>query len=335
MTTKLRYAITILALLFSLPGFNQSLIGKKEMHDSTCLQIGSEMLDEFGNSLYAAAEKGQLTLYRDSLLKQSYAKEEVFSLFVGYLSMQLINPANPDDPYDLIDTLVPYTTPATQWKNIRKGEDFLFVTISNSQHFYLPQKHFTSPSGLLKNHLICLDLIGNHNTSGHDFPGLLRKRTDSIQVLMYRLFIERAAIFYMGPDTNSEALPSYAYYESVPCMRRENIQSINPLNPEDPYDLIDTVVTTLPSMQDLDHLIFANTCIPGDVRSPVQLTAVFFTCSSSQIIRHVQNWPGGKTNAITIPRWPTGWLMWEDAQKHFPEEDLRILHYLNAWNLLH
>ncbi|MDX5320221.1 MAG: gliding motility protein GldN [Bacteroidota bacterium] len=63
----------------------------------------------FGNMIYKAVNDGILTPYRSDSIVSIYTPEEVLDLGVYRENQQIINPENPDDPYDLIDTVI--TTP--------------------------------------------------------------------------------------------------------------------------------------------------------------------------------------------------------------------------------
>jgi len=60
----------------------------------------------FGNMVYKAVNDGILTPYRSDSLMSIYTPEEVLDLGVYRENQQIINPDNPDDPYDLIDTVI-------------------------------------------------------------------------------------------------------------------------------------------------------------------------------------------------------------------------------------
>ncbi len=60
----------------------------------------------FGNMMYKAVLDGVLTPYRNDSLVSIFTPEEVLDLGVIRENQQVINPANPDDPYDLIDTVI-------------------------------------------------------------------------------------------------------------------------------------------------------------------------------------------------------------------------------------
>ena len=60
----------------------------------------------FGNIVYKAVLDGVLQPFRSDSLVSIYTPEEVTDLGVMRENQQIINPANPDDPYDLIDTVI-------------------------------------------------------------------------------------------------------------------------------------------------------------------------------------------------------------------------------------
>lgn len=60
----------------------------------------------FGNMIYKAVNDNVLTPYRSDSLISIYTPEEVKELGIIKENTQIINPANPDDPYDLIDTTI-------------------------------------------------------------------------------------------------------------------------------------------------------------------------------------------------------------------------------------
>lgn len=80
----------------------------------------------FGNMVYKAVNDGVLTPYRSDSLVSIFTPEEVLELGIIRENQQVINPLNPDDPYDLLDTVI--TTPFDPLK-IQKFfvmEDWIF-----------------------------------------------------------------------------------------------------------------------------------------------------------------------------------------------------------------
>lgn len=60
----------------------------------------------FGNLVYKAVLDGVLQPYRSDSIQSIYTPEEVLDQGVLRENQQIINPENPDDPYDLIDTVI-------------------------------------------------------------------------------------------------------------------------------------------------------------------------------------------------------------------------------------
>ena len=58
------------------------------------------------NLIYKGVVDGLLTPYQNDSLVSIYTPEEVLELGVERTNEQVINPNNPDDPYDLVDTVI-------------------------------------------------------------------------------------------------------------------------------------------------------------------------------------------------------------------------------------
>jgi len=80
----------------------------------------------FGLKVYRAVENGDLTPYKNDSLISFYTPEETKDLGVERENTQVINPNNPDDPYDLIDTVIVTPYDPMKIQKFRVMEDWIF-----------------------------------------------------------------------------------------------------------------------------------------------------------------------------------------------------------------
>lgn len=80
----------------------------------------------FGRMIYNSVNDGILTPYRNDSLVSIYTPEEVSELGVIRENQQIINPENPDDPYDLIDTVITTDYDPEKIKKFFVMEDWIF-----------------------------------------------------------------------------------------------------------------------------------------------------------------------------------------------------------------
>jgi len=80
----------------------------------------------FGNMVYKAVNDVILTPYRSDSLMSIYTPEEVLDLGVYRENQQIINPDNPDDPYDLIDTVISTDFDPLKINKFYLMEDWIF-----------------------------------------------------------------------------------------------------------------------------------------------------------------------------------------------------------------
>lgn len=79
-----------------------------------------------GNIIYKAVNDGVLTPYRSDSLISIFTPEEVLDLGIYRENQQIINPNNPDDPYDLLDTVISTPFDPLKIEKFYIMEDWIF-----------------------------------------------------------------------------------------------------------------------------------------------------------------------------------------------------------------
>lgn len=225
---------------------DQTYIGSFHSPDSLNAVFGSYVLDFYGSNLYTEAKKGNILLYKDEEFRNPVSLDEVDGFFMTSEMQQIINPENPDDPYDLIDTNIIGWQNPYNWLEMRIGESYVRIVPVNKE-VYVKKDDFER---LLYGKLIfeCLanDTVLFHR--GNTFGLAVQRYYDRIQWELFLKMKEQPDLVFLKMECeeklNSSDQSWYPYMLFGLCADRENVQFQNPYNPEDPYDLIDSVITT-------------------------------------------------------------------------------------------
>lgn len=207
---------------------------------------------EFYNSLqknniiahiYRAFIQQKISAYKTGAFKEKFTRKEFDDLGSGKTTMRIPNPNNPDDIYDLIDTVV--TLNRNPWTALGlhfiKGQNTCIMIIEGSVKAYFkldeinriltPEQNafiaFVQQQGI---YLITDELLGGLGTI------TFKKVSQSL----YEIGTTGKGTAYTMPTLSESFSKRDAQYRG---QRRFNIQTQNPDNIDDPYDLIDTVIT--------------------------------------------------------------------------------------------
>jgi hypothetical protein len=318
--------IVLILTLSSRFAVGQSLFGSTLIHDTNVAEISSYLIHSFAKDLEKQILEGSVRAYEDAQLKVPLSKESAHGRFFTRENQQIINPANPDDPYDLIDTVIYYRIKPTEWHGIGLIDPVVKIDITDRQFFYVPQKFAQK----LRSYAILVNLSENafiENLEFNSLAGVLSSRMDSLQWLLYSLMFKKERPIYLSIDGTTRC--NYPNEHIFPCDQRMNFQVINPQNPEDKYDLIDTVVTTPASAKCMSGILFGNVMVKD---KGINLHSLSIDCEVAYVYRLEQRWEGGRTFEYYrgLPdAWY--WVLWKDLQKDLKPADTELLEFLNIW----
>jgi|GEM_PF-2093049 len=130
----MKQALIFLALFaYSLPGLaqNEAFFSSHVAADESDAAFGSFILNSFGANLYLQAKNGQITLYQDDKFKDKLTPMQIEELFTKQTVIQKINPDNPEDPYDLIDTMMHMSQPMATAQSLKWNSKSIEVKTNN------------------------------------------------------------------------------------------------------------------------------------------------------------------------------------------------------------
>ncbi len=325
-TGMMKHLLLLLLLAAPLAQCAQPIMGKSVAHDRTGEDFGRYVLDKFQSECLALLANGVNEFFTDSSLKTPLPDSAERMRFHIPRSYQIINPMNPDDPYDLIDTLIPELFPINQWAGLSAGQGYLKLQTLLRSDLYIPVHSFGEAS-VARVLYQCL-IHTKTEIRGYEFPIRMRAYLDDLQWEIYRAGFDKSLTAYFDPRCRQA--DSLGYWFADICVTRHNNQITNPVNPGDPYDLIDTVITEPPLSGSFTGFEFCSVSTP-----PQSATWISFglTCKTGPSHQSYN----GKPTQIQPQKESRSqfWMKPEDLihsrlSPHYPT--LRLLYY---WNLLH
>lgn len=312
---------SLIILFFATTSFaqDQSYIGSFHAPDSLNAVFGSYILDHYGSNLYTEAKKGNILLYQDEEFRKSISLDDLDKFFMKTERMMIINPANPDDPYDLVDTNIVSWQLPYGWLDIRTSESYVRLMPVPSHVVYIKKDDFErlSYGNLI---LACLanDTVLFHH--GATFGLSVQRHYDRIQWELFLKMKEQPDYLFLYKECNqnysSSNLPWYLNTVHELCAYRENVQIINPVNPDDPYDLIDSVITTPASVSSFSGFIYA---IKSDQKGNSSLYSIGMSCHC-------------RTEYYN-PNANTYYVKYSDLEKLIGKDKARFITVNYAWTL--
>jgi hypothetical protein len=285
----------------------------------------------------------KLNAYGDKNLRRVYSRDELFWIGADSETVQIANPANPDDPYDMIDTTIynPFDPSgdyswilypneyfrSNDWKEIKSvgisykyyGKDSLLYRYRRSD---LDSRLLPEEKRLLQAYLNYANPAGRQMESIAVSDTLLKKFMlawyDSVSTALYHK-IENGEIKIFRNDSLEGEL-SLKDLEKLGgnCF---TVQISNPANPNDPYDMIDTTVCDPFNPSDLKGFSAAYDWTARATGSCNSLRGIGLLFS--QMLAEIE-----------LPERSMFWIKTEDAQKFIPQQDWLLMTELFNFQLL-
>ncbi|TNE81227.1 MAG: hypothetical protein EP332_05005 [Bacteroidetes bacterium] len=264
------------------------------------------LLQDFAESLLAKGTEGSIKLYDSA--NHPLDPTKYTETFCGKQEALIINPANPDDPYDLVSaTYYEFVDPQI-WSSITATASGLWIRPFETKSYLLRE----SELAIVKNaKIIHLALLAD--TSHRSVNLSMQNYYNSIVQKLYVALMEQR-ISYSLCDTT--------YWEKYDARQlvavRTVKQIINPENPNDPYDLIDTVILNLDSVPDFKKLFFYSAISETDTR----LIGLGF---HTMYLTHY---------SFCHEVLPPIWIRPDELQTVLSAEETEALKYLYLWSLI-
>lgn len=315
----------LVSLLSLVDGKAQDRYSYQFASDSSNAMFGSLVLDEFGLELHTLLTTGLIHFYSDTNFQHHMELDNAKSFFYLPKMMQIINPENPDDPYDLIDTMIYEYESPYEWFLIRTGTKHVELVSHPGQRVFLRKKDLET---IEQSRLVIAVVEANPNTliQGDNFGLYAKQFYDDLQWKVYKAFLDKNLNLYKGNKFNT----IYSSKEKILFgVKRENWQIINPENPNDPYDLIDTVVTTPPNVEAFKSLLYMTS---NQTNGNSKLLGISLTTCSRPLIA-----PPFITISSLQGRCNTcfGWIKIEDLEKALSKEDMYFIRMNYVWSMSH
>lgn len=306
----------VLGLLFTLSSQSQTMTGFRLLHDSNAKDVSAYLIKSLTRDLETQIRNGNIIAFSDKEIKDTLSLEETLTNFHKPVAMQVINPNNPDDPYDLIDTIIYEPILPKDWFAIQFLSGSVLLNTHHSKSVYLSKKAIPLVPALER-----LAELAKITRNGRiDFwalPALLTQRIDSLQWKLYSLMFLEKRILY--EDMTGRLKWEGENTRLFPCDQREVHQIVNPFNPDDPFDRIDTVIVTVASPDILDGIFFGDQL---DAKYSISLQAISVFCSGTHFyyLNH---------RSDIFNNWY--WVLWQDLSEQLDKDDRDLLLFLNAW----
>lgn len=181
--------------------------------------------------------EGKLIVYHDTNFKKPVQIEEYHTLIETKKNVQVPNPQNPDDIYDLIDTVIFFEQGPEDF--VLDGETVEIISGSGAK-MYVETKKL---SQLLDSRVLAMlnffKLKGLKTINYYNLSAFFKKLVSQLGADLYDWGIKGEVKPY-----RNDSLTSFFTINEIKerVISSETIQIQNPENPGDIYDLIDTVV---------------------------------------------------------------------------------------------
>lgn len=214
------------------------------------LNYGANCREDIAERVKNGIFNGSLDVFADKELKQKLSFEEYFEITSVRENRQMPNPDNPDDIYDIIDTVIVFESYVNDFVFIENGVVECLTT--ENKKAYISQKQLKKH--LDKRLLGTLDFYAKSGLDSLIDENLFAFSKLQIQQLGKKLYLyglEGKMKAYRNDSLKTE----YSNEEIEDRVSiKENYQIQNPLNPDDIYDVIDTVVTTLLDVDSIKNI---------------------------------------------------------------------------------
>lgn len=204
------------------------------------LNYGANCREDIAERVKNGIFNGSLDVFADKELKQKLSFEEYFEITSVRENRQMPNPDNPDDIYDIIDTVIVFESYVNDFVFIENGVVECLTT--ENKKAYISQKQLRKH--LDKRLLNTLDFYAKNGVDSLIDENLFAFSKLQIQQLgktLYLYGVEGKMKAYRNDFLNT--VYSIEEIEDRTSIK-VNHKCQNPNNPDDIYDFIDTVVTT-------------------------------------------------------------------------------------------
>lgn len=235
------YKLLLFALLFSVwanAGAQIHNVSSVNFTYIDLLNYASFCREDIAHRIEKTIDDGKLTVCHDAELKKPVTYNEYYKLIEDKYQVQIPNPNNPDDIYDLIDTfIISYKGP----KNFTLNDDGgIEILCGSGAKLYMNNKKLKK---LLDKRLLALldyfELKGLKTISDTSFVTFFKQEVKQLGFALYNYGVNGEV-----PPYRNDSLASTFTIDEIKerLIERETKQIPNPYNPDDIYDLIDTVI---------------------------------------------------------------------------------------------
>lgn len=310
---------TFILFAFTATASGQGL--NKTLHSFASLDILNYLFIQQGELSYKihrlVAEEA-IKPYGDEGLKSGIAVNDFLKLGGRFEKKKISNPYNPDDIYDLIDTLLHYPAdPYTASFRLYIGKVFVYIISENDSVFMDYEKLLKH---LSKEEKAFLDFFNYRKYEIIDGPAISHLSVTEFDYLKRKIYTLGfdARIPAYKDDSMQKVLTAYELEENTSV--RWNKQVRNPNNPDDKYDLIDTVITDVYTADSMTRLLFLNLWLHEDFNATGHLVGIAPAFQP-------------KAEGLVLPHRPVFWARWDDLANHFTKDELTFYQYLFFFNL--
>jgi hypothetical protein len=286
-----------------------------------------------GEKLGAYADKNAIRVYSTNELSQIGAHCE---------SVQIPNPANPDDPYDMIDTTIcePFdpgvdhswilypgsTFKSNTWKEIKSVGVFYDNSPSGSPLLYFYRRSDLDSRLMPEEKRLLQAYLDYTNPAGHKMDSVIISDTllktfitnwyDSVSSFIYHK-VEKGSMVIWQNDSLTQRLP----LDNLERFECYTVQTPNPFNPDDPYDMIDTTVCKAFLPSELKGFAASYDWVVKDIGPVPQLKGIGLLHQP-------------RIAEIELPNTSMFWLKAEDTKKAVPQQDWLLMTDIFNFHLL-
>jgi len=227
-----------------------------------------EAFDELSNQV----ESKHVQLYSDTTLTTILDSVTFKDVFFTKVKRQIINPLNPDDPYDLVDTLIPAWRLHDSIQNIRLGHQHV-------QLFFSDKKIWTLKKVALGKHqfLVEAGCVPKKKTSIDTFKLQLQSTLNDTKGKLFTALLTSDCALYYGSKLSKEVSAEDRKWSIF--WTKERAQFIIEPNTE-PYNVIDSVFLYPPNYQWSRAICFSTKLVNSNLNYSLKPMGISFLADS-------------------------------------------------------
>mgnify|MGYP001194886995 CR=1 FL=1 len=195
--------------------------------------------------IYKSVENSSLTAYKDEACKEKYSAEDFEKIHSAMAMVQMANPESPQDPFDLIDTLVFTHISAEQLKGcwLDKTNNVFAFVVNNSAKAYFTWEGIEK--AITQEQVAFVNAFFKAEKNPLPLSAIKNLATDKFKTVAQKLYTWAIQDDSMAVYESHDLSQSLTRTEvSTKAKNVDVVQMPNPNNMDDATDVVDSITIT-------------------------------------------------------------------------------------------